>query len=203
MKKRILCILLVISIILVATSCNTSNENHSDSVEETAEVLTLETLKNTSAYCCYISSEAYYETKNDGNKIYTTVYFTTFNLWHNENMEGEIIDAKHVKGLIDYHPGMTEKIITIIENDKSYIKPNSKYVVFLNKAEEENCYYLSHGKSSLFISLTDTGYIVPLDYKLNKEVKEQWENRLSEYLAWFEENYPEPSKDENNSLQEP
>ena len=58
MKKRILCILLVISIILVATSCNTSNENHSDSVEETAEVLTLETLKNTSAYCCYISSEA-------------------------------------------------------------------------------------------------------------------------------------------------
>ena len=72
---------------------------------------------------------------------------------------------------------------------KLLVITNGYGVVFLNKAEEENCYYLSHGKSSLFISLTDTGYIVPLDYKLNKEVKEQWENRLSEYLAWFEEKY--------------
>ena len=190
MYKRIICVLFVIAFILIMPSCETTKKYYSDLTDINNETVTLDSLKNSSDFCTVISAYSFYETKTEKNKIYTTVCFRPRD-WQENYMSANLIDATLIKGQIDVHPGQKSKTITIIEYDKSYIKPGNKYIVFLNKSEYDNTYYLSSGKSSLF-TCHSGGDITPVDYKLKKEIKEYWNDEMVTFSVWFSKNYPEP-----------
>lgn len=179
MYKRILCLVILSIYLLSISSCkaiqnSTINPTETDDTNTSnKENITFESLKNVSDACVIITTciPEYYDVKTINDQIYTTVDFVP--------MEWQ--DKYYFKC----------PTLTIIENAKSYIEPESVYIVFLSKSEENDGYYLSYGKSSIFS--VNSGDIKPLDYKMKNEVKTHWNNRIETFEMWFSENYEDPA----------
>lgn len=179
MYKRILCLVILSIYLLSISSCkaiqnSTINPTETDdTTTSNKENITFESLKNVSDACVIITTcvPEYYDVKTINDQIYTTVDFVP--------MEWQ--DKYYFKC----------PTLTIIENAKSYIEPESVYIVFLSKSEENDGYYLSYGKSSIFS--VNSGDIKPLDYKMKNEVKTHWNNRIETFEMWFSENYEDPA----------
>lgn len=175
MHKHIIGLLLLFFFVFTVSSCQTSkNPNNSNTSEITqSDTITLDYLKQNSDACVIITTcvPEYYNIKTINDQIYTTVDFIPMG-WQDKYYQ-------------------KSKTFTIIENTKSYIEPESVYVVFLSKSEDNDGYYLSCGKSSIFS--VKSGDIKPLDYKMKNEVKTHWNNRIETFEMWFSENYEDPS----------
>lgn len=175
MYKYIILGFLILTLFFCTSSCG--KINHNDTVSSNAnqnadknnEITTLEELKEISDVCVFISTFETYETKNENNQLFSEVEVIPVAEWQ-------------LKCFTDN--------ITIIEYTKSYIEPESVYIVFLSESEDNDGYYLSCGKSSIFS--INRGDIKPLDYRMGKEVKTHWNNRIRTFEAWFTENYPDP-----------
>ncbi|MBE6815042.1 MAG: hypothetical protein E7522_06280 [Ruminococcaceae bacterium] len=175
MHKHIVGLLLLFFFVFTVSSCQTSkNPNNSNASEITqSDTITLDYLKRNSDACVIITTcvPEYYNIKTINDQIYTTVDFIPMG-WQDK-----------------YYQKC--KTFTIIENTKSYIEPESVYVVFLSKSEDNDGYYLSCGKSSIFS--VKSGDIKPLDYKMKNEVKTHWNNDINTFEVWFNENYKDPA----------
>lgn len=179
MYKRILFLFVFFIYFFSVTSCKGIKNNTIDSIENNISTTsnrgttTFESLINISDACVIITTcvPEYYDVKTINDQIYTTVDFIPMG-WQDK-----------------YYQKC--KTFTIIENTKSYIEPESVYVVFLSKSEDNDGYYLSCGKSSIFS--VKSGDIKPLDYKMKNEVKTHWNNRIETFEMWFSENYEDPA----------
>jgi len=181
MYKHIIGLFLLFFFIFASSSCQTSkNPNDSNtSVTTQSDTITLDYLKQNSDACVIITTcvAEYYNVKTINDQIYTTVDFIPMG-WQD----------KYYK---------KSKTFIIIENTKSYIEPESVYIVFLSKSENNDGYYLSCGKSSIFS--VKSGDIKPLDYKMKNEVKTHWNNRIETFEMWFIENYEDPALTTENT----
>lgn len=175
MYKYIVIGFLISTLLFCTSSCgainnnNTVSSNMNQNITQNNEITTLEELKNCSDACVYISTCKTYEVKNENNKIYSKVRVIPVTLWQCNFFADNI---------------------TIIEHIESYLEPERVYIVFLSESEEDNdSYYLSCGKSSIF---SVNGDVKPLDYKLKREVETHWGNKYENFEVWFNTNYSEP-----------
>ena len=174
MYKHIVGLLLLFFFVFTVSSCQTSkNPNNSNTSEITqSDTITLDYLKRNSDICAIVATfgDEYYITETINDKIFTTVDFIPLD-WQD----------MYIK----------TPVITVIEYDNSYIEPEHMYILFLSESEDNNGYYLSCGKSSVFSVYY--GDIKPLDYKMKNEVKTHWNNDINTFEEWFSENYEDPA----------
>ena len=176
MAKYIICTIFILVFVFNLSSCKTENNSNNESYNtkqtsnKSAEAITLEELKENSDVCIYISTTQIYENKNQEGQEYTIVNVIPVTEWQIKYFTGDI---------------------TIIEHGKSHIEPDKVYIAFLSKSENDDEYYLNYGKSGIFT--LDYGKVKPLDYKMKKEVKTQWDNKYENFEVWFSENYEDPA----------
>lgn len=173
MRKQIFGMVFVLLFIFNSYSCGTVNNTSYLSDTNPNNIIkkvSLQELRNSSELCVYIATDEIYKPQRKETKVYTKVETIPISEWQLEHLEDNI---------------------TIIEDDISYIEPERVYIVFLSKSENGDDYYLSCGKSSIFI--LDYGKIKPLDYKMKNEVKTHWNNDINTFEEWFSENYEDPA----------
>ena len=173
MRKQIFGMVFVLLFIFNRYSCGTVNNTSYLSDTNPNNIIkkvSLQELRNSSELCVYIATDEIYKPQRKETKVYTKVETIPISEWQLEHLEDNI---------------------TIIEDDISYIEPERVYIVFLSKSENGDDYYLSCGKSSIFI--LDYGKIKPLDYKMKNEVKTHWNNDINTFEEWFSENYEDPA----------
>lgn len=173
MRKQIFGMVFVLLFIFNSYSCGTVNNTSYLSDTNPNNIIkkvSLQELRNSSELCVYIATDEIYKPQRKETKVYTEVETVPISEWQLEHLEDNI---------------------TIIEDDISYIEPDRVYIVFLSKAENDDEYYLSGGKSGIFT--LDYGKVKPLDYKMKKEVKTQWDNKYENFEVWFSENYEDPA----------
>ena len=81
-----------------------------------------------------------------------------------------------------------DHIITIIQENKAYIKAERQYLLFLKKNEtEDNCYYIVDEPNGI-IEITKTK-LKPINKKMKKIIKTEIGKNYDDYADWFMENY--------------
>ncbi|MBO5857934.1 MAG: hypothetical protein J6Q87_06760 [Clostridia bacterium] len=175
MYKRIVFVVFLIVLTLSISSCKTIQNDTTDSANINGtkntnnDIITLKSLKENSDVCVFISTNSFYEIKTENNELFVTVNLLPLE-WQSDYFD-------------DY--------ITIIEQNESYIEPESMYILFLSETEDNNGYYLSFGESGIF-SVQGHGIIKPVNANLKNDVKKLWNNDIKIFYEWFNENYPEP-----------
>ncbi|MBE6751579.1 MAG: hypothetical protein E7556_03520 [Ruminococcaceae bacterium] len=175
MYKRIVFVVFLIVLTLSISSCKTIQNDTTDSANINGtkntnnDIITLKSLKENSDVCVFISTNSFYEIKTKNNELFITVNMLPLE-WQSDYFD-------------DY--------ITIIEQNETYIEPESMYILFLSETEDNNGYYLTFGETGIF-SVKGHGIIKPVNANLKTDVKKQWNNDIEIFYEWFKENYPEP-----------
>lgn len=97
--------------------------------------------------------------------------------------------------------------ITIIQEDENYLKEHA-YIVFLTKAEEDDCYYILGGKNGVIklvnYGLSENAYIEELVYGKfrsdNKVLEKEFDAKFNDYNAFYDWVESEDNKFSNKMI---